>query len=104
MLHYLKMKNVVDIFIFHRGDIPKGDDILEQEDIVKLKRCIYSAQVLAFSLCHTVKHVLRQPLKRRQQIGFSRTDNSLMQFKSIAECSFCSIAILSTCRKVAPFI
>uniref|UniRef100_K1QSC1 Glycogen [starch] synthase n=1 Tax=Magallana gigas TaxID=29159 RepID=K1QSC1_MAGGI len=27
-----------------RGKIPTGDEILEQEDIVKLKRCIYSAQ------------------------------------------------------------
>lgn len=26
-----------------RGDIPTGDDIIKQEDIVKLKRCIYSA-------------------------------------------------------------
>ena len=32
-------------FVFTRGDIPKGEEILEQEDIVKLKRCIYSAQV-----------------------------------------------------------
>lgn len=27
-----------------RGDIPKGDDLLVKEDIVKLKRCIYAAQ------------------------------------------------------------
>ncbi|XP_048757365.1 glycogen [starch] synthase-like isoform X1 [Ostrea edulis] len=27
-----------------RGKIPTGDEILQQEDIVKLKRCIYSAQ------------------------------------------------------------
>ena len=33
------------VFIPDRGDIPKGEDILEQEDLVKLKRCIYSAQV-----------------------------------------------------------
>ncbi|XP_064599653.1 glycogen [starch] synthase-like isoform X2 [Liolophura sinensis] len=26
-----------------RGEIPTGDDIIKQEDIVKLKRCIYSA-------------------------------------------------------------
>lgn len=29
----------------YRGKIPTGDEILEQEDVVKLKRCIYSAQV-----------------------------------------------------------
>lgn len=29
----------------YRGKIPTGDEILQQEDIVKLKRCIYSAQV-----------------------------------------------------------
>ena len=33
---------IIDDF---RGKIPTGDEILEQEDIVKLKRCIYSAQV-----------------------------------------------------------
>lgn len=28
-----------------RGNIPTGNDILLEEDIVKLKRCIYAAQV-----------------------------------------------------------
>ncbi|XP_046573729.1 glycogen [starch] synthase-like [Haliotis rubra] len=27
-----------------RGSIPNGDDLLEQDDVVKLKRCIYAAQ------------------------------------------------------------
>lgn len=35
--------SVLNVF---RGEIPTGDDILEQDDIVKLKRCIFSAQVL----------------------------------------------------------
>ena len=33
------------LFPYCRGEIPTGDDILEQDDIVKLKRCIFSAQV-----------------------------------------------------------
>lgn len=33
--------------MFHfRGEIPKGDDLLVKEDIVKLKRCIFAAQVM----------------------------------------------------------
>jgi len=28
-----------------RGEIPKGDDLLVKEDLIKLKRCIYAAQV-----------------------------------------------------------
>ena len=30
---------------FFRGELPTGEDIIFQEDTVKLKRCIYSAQV-----------------------------------------------------------
>lgn len=32
-----------------RGQIPKGDDLLVKEDLIKLKRCIYAAQVTAVS-------------------------------------------------------
>jgi len=28
-----------------RGELPTGDDLLVKDDLVKLKRCIYSAQV-----------------------------------------------------------
>lgn len=38
------------IFTSSRGEIPTGEDILQQEDIVKLKRCIFSAQVSAMSV------------------------------------------------------
>lgn len=34
-----------DEFYFSRGSLPNGDDILQQEDMVKLKRCIFAAQV-----------------------------------------------------------
>lgn len=43
-----------DEFYFSRGSLPNGDDILQQEDMVKLKRCIFAAQVLinhSFSVC-----------------------------------------------------
>jgi len=29
-----------------RGELPKGDDLLVKDDFVKLKRCIFSAQVI----------------------------------------------------------
>ena len=32
------------LFLF-RGHVPKGEDLLAKEDVVKLKRCIFSAQV-----------------------------------------------------------
>ena len=32
-------------FTEHRGDLPNGDDLLQKQDVVKLKRCIYAAQV-----------------------------------------------------------
>jgi hypothetical protein len=39
-----------DNFIFSfRGQIPTGEDIFIQDDVVKLKRCIYGAQVCIFN-------------------------------------------------------
>ena len=32
-------------WFFNRGSLPNGDDILQQDDMVKLKRCIFTAQV-----------------------------------------------------------
>ena len=41
--------------VHFRGEIPKGDDLLVKEDIVKVKRCIYAAQVnLETCLCSLI--------------------------------------------------
>ena len=37
--------NTVNTFNF-RGEIPDGQDLLVKDDIVKLKRCIFAAQVI----------------------------------------------------------
>ncbi len=33
------------VFVSFRGSIPTGEDLIMKDDVVKLKRCIYSAQV-----------------------------------------------------------
>ena len=39
------------MFFPSRGEIPEGRDLLMKDDIVKLKRCIYAAQVgISFGL------------------------------------------------------
>ena len=37
--------NCLSHVYFFRGEIPKGDDLLVKEDLIKLKRCIYAAEV-----------------------------------------------------------
>lgn len=55
-----------------RGKIPTGDEILEQEDIVKLKRCIYSAQrnslppICTHNVCEDESDQILNALRRCQ--------------------------------------
>jgi len=36
---------LTELLLVCRGELPKGEDLLIKDDVVKLKRCIFSAQV-----------------------------------------------------------
>jgi len=40
---------VMSVGCLNSGEVPKGEDLLVKEDVIKLKRCIYSSQVFLFN-------------------------------------------------------
>jgi len=71
-----------------RGDIPKGEDLLMKEDIVKLKRCIFAAQRSSLPpVCtHNVLEDDKDPVLcsiRRCQLFNARTDRVKVHLKQL---------------------